>query len=135
MVYQNVIFVHANVWTLFEMQRGLGVHVLMIVGLQLLKAVINIKLQRKKGFLITLCPASACLSVNIFFVITFSSFYLKQVGGFQPNLAQYIFGWRKFKFLSIKGHVLRFTGEKFENYWKIVYSFQKSSRKPFGQKS
>lgn len=64
--------------------------------------VINIKLREKKGFLITLCPASACLSVNSFFVITFSGFYPKLVGGYQPNLAQNILGEGNSSLLAIR---------------------------------
>ena len=58
----------------------------------------------KWAFLITFCPSSVCK------LFTFSSFSPEPQGQFQPNLAQSILGWSRFKFVQMKGHPF-FQGE------------------------
>ena len=47
-------------------------------------------------------------------LITFSSSSLEPLGQFQPNLAQSIGGWRWFKFVQMKGHILFSRGDNYE---------------------
>ena len=56
------------------------------------------------AFLITCRLSSVCK------LSTFSSSSLEPLGQFQPNLAQSILGWRRFKFVQMKGPAL-FQGE------------------------
>ena len=50
-------------------------------------------------------------------VLNFSHFHL--LDQFQPNLAQSILGWRRFKFVQMKGHAL-FQGEILMKYQKYI---------------
>ena len=65
---------------------------------------------------------SVCLSVCKLF--TFLSSSPEPLGQFQPNLAQSILGWRRFKFVQMKGPVL-FQGEIIREQRKYIHKIKK----------
>ena len=64
---------------------------------------------------------SDCLSVRKLF--TFSSSSPEPLSQFQPNLAQSIFGWRRFKFVQMKG-----TNHP---WMKDIQNFKNKGSRPF----
>ena len=80
-------------------------HILNAVGYNYVFSSPELKAQVSfSDHLSSVCP-SVCLSVclSVCKLFTFSTSSPEPLGQFQPNLAQSILGWRRFKFLEMNG--------------------------------
>ena len=81
----------------------------------------------KGAFQITCRPSSVCLSVcpSVCKLFLFWTFSKKSLGQFQPNLIQSILGWRRLKFVQMKGLAL-FQGKIIMKEWKYIDQIKKN---------
>ena len=86
----------------------------------------------KWAFLIVYHPSSVCSSLCKLF--TFSSSPQQPLIQFQPNLAQSIPGWRRLKFLQMKGHTFPKREIILEIHWWLLKIFLSRTTGPISTK-
>ena len=78
------------------------------------------------AFLITCCPSVHLTVCKLF---TFSSSSLEPLGQFQPNLAQSILGWMRFKFVQMNDPFSRgYNYKKAKIHWRNLKNLLKNHR-------